>query len=466
MTRILLVDDDPGILKMASRYLERSGFATTCRATLSEGQQAGGEGRYDIVLLDVDMPDGDGLDVIHSFRNLPTQPEIIILTGNGAVDGAAKAIKKGAWSYIEKQHFTRDIDLHLTRALQFRKEKKNIKTIPVSLQRKLIIGNSDALQKCLDQVALAAPADAGVLITGETGTGKELFARAVHVNSERAHGNFVVVDCAALPENLFESLLFGHTKGAFTGADTTRDGLIKAADGGTLFLDEVGELPLEIQKKFLRVIQEHSYRRIGEATEQQSNFRLVTATNRDLDQMTANGTFRKDLFFRLRAFTVDLPPLRERMEDLRELTRTFIGHLCDRFQMDGKGISPDFLECLTCYDWPGNVRELKQVMEQTFANARLFPTLHAYHLPEQLRIRHAQNGLCQHHAPPKYNEKKAPLPAWTEYKEQCEQHYLNNLTRITGGNIKESCRLSTLSKARLYELLKKHKISPGSKGCD
>lgn len=458
MTSILLVDDDPAILKLASKYLERSGFITTCCTTLAKGKQAGYEDDYDIILLDVDMPDGNGLDDIHSFRALPSKPEVIILTGNGVVDGAAKAIREGAWTYIEKQNFIREIDLNLTRALQFRREKQKIKAIPVSLQRKHIIGTSDALQKVLNQVALAAPADAGVLITGETGTGKELFAQAVHNNSERAKGNFVVVDCAALPENLFESLLFGHIRGAFTGADSTRDGLIKAADGGTLFLDEVGELPMEIQKKFLRVVQERSYRRIGEDTEQQSNFRLVAATNRDLDQMTRDGTFRKDLLFRLRTFTIELPPLRERMEDLRQLTRAFVGQLCDRFSMDGKGISPEFFASLACYDWPGNVRELKQVIEQAFANARPFPTLYELHLPEQLRILHTQTGLSGR-TPPDQNEKSFSLPIWSEYKQQCEQHYLNTLIKATDGDIKESCRLSTLSRARLYELLKKHKLT-------
>ena len=458
MTSILLVDDDPAILKLASKYLERSGFITTCCTTLAKGKQAGYEDDYDIILLDVDMPDGNGLDDIHSFRALPSKPEVIILTGNGVVDGAAKAIREGAWTYIEKQNFIREIDLNLTRALQFRREKQKIKAIPVSLQRKHIIGTSDALQKVLNQVALAAPADAGVLITGETGTGKELFAQAVHNNSKRAKGNFVVVDCAALPENLFESLLFGHIRGAFTGADSTRDGLIKAADGGTLFLDEVGELPMEIQKKFLRVVQERSYRRIGEDTEQQSNFRLVAATNRDLDQMTRDGTFRKDLLFRLRTFTIELPPLRERMEDLRQLTRAFVGQLCDRFSMDGKGISPEFFASLACYDWPGNVRELKQVIEQAFANARPFPTLYELHLPEQLRILHTQTGLSGR-TPPDQNEKSFSLPIWSEYKQQCEQHYLNTLIKATDGDIKESCRLSTLSRARLYELLKKHKLT-------
>ena len=461
MTEILLVDDDPSLLKMAHRYLQRAGFTATCSTTLAEGQLIGKNGRFDIVLLDVDMPDGCGLDVIQSFLNLPSQPEVIIFTGNGAVDGAAKAMQEGAWSYIEKQHFIRDINLHLTRALQFRAEKQTLKICPVALQRKHIIGNSEPLNKCLDQVARAAPADSGVLITGQTGTGKELFARAIHANSERARGNFVVVDCAALPASLFESLLFGHVKGAFTGAESTRNGLIKAADKGTLFLDEVGELPLEIQKKFLRVIQERRYLRLGETREQHSDFRVVAATNRDLDQMAEEGAFRQDLLFRLRAFTIDLPPLCERMDDLRELTRTFTSRLCDRFQLDGKGVAPDLFDCLASYEWPGNIRELKQVIEQTFANARSFPTLHSYHLPEQLRIHCAQAGLREHKISGPGKEIFSP-GTWPEYKNQCERHYLNNLTRTSGGNIKEACRLSGLSRARLYELLKKHDITLAS----
>jgi len=457
MINILLVDDDLAILKMAGRYLERSGFLTTDCLTLAAGEEMGRKGEYDVVLLDVDMPDGSGLEYIQNFLNLPSKPEVIILTGNGAVDGAAQAIKEGAWSYIEKQNFIREIDLHLTRALQFRQEKKKIKIVPVSLQRKQIIGSSDALKSCLDQVALAAPADAGVLVVGETGTGKELFARAIHANSERARGNFVVVDCAALPENLFESLLFGHVRGAFTGADKNRDGLIKVADGGTLFLDEVGELPLEIQKKFLRVVQEGCSRRVGEDTEQQSDFRLVAATNRDLDQMVIETTFRKDLLYRLRAFTIELPSLRSRKEDLHEIARVFVNRLSVRFGLDEKGISPDFFECLACYDWPGNVRELKQVVEHAFANGRPFPTLHGWHLPEKLRILSAQSGLEK--SPVDVVDKgDNALHSWPEYKRQSELNYLNDLVRISGGDIKELCRISTLSRARMYELLKKHKI--------
>ena len=459
MTNILLVDDDLAILKMASRHLERSGYLTTDCITLAAAEEMGVKGDYDVVLLDVDMPDGSGLDYIRNFLNLPSKPEVIILTGNGAVNGAAKAIREGAWSYIEKQNFIREIDLHLARALQFRQEKQKIKTIPVSLQRTRIIGNSEALNRCLDQVALAAPADGGVLITGETGTGKELFARAIHENSERAQGNFVVVDCTALPEKLFESLLFGHVKGAFTGAESTRDGLIKAADGGTLFLDEVGELPLEIQKKFLRVIQEQCYRRVGEDKEQQSNFRLVAATHQDLSQMVSNTTFRNDLFYRLSVFTIELPPLHMRMEDIRELSRSFVDHLCVRFRVDDKGISPDFFDCLNCYTWPGNVRELKQVVEQAFANGRPFPTLHAWHLPESLRVLCAQTGLAEFSVDALAKEDDS-CRSWPEFKKQSELYYLTNLMKVSGGDIKESCRISTLSRARLYELLKKHNIQP------
>jgi len=456
MTNILLVDDDRAILKMASKHLQRSGYLTSDCVTLATAEEMGKSDDYDVVLLDVDMPDGSGLDYIRSFLDLPSKPEVIILTGNGAVDGAAKAIREGAWSYIEKQNFIREIDLHLARALQFRREKKKIKAVPVSLKCRQIVGSSDALNRCFDQVARAAPAGSGVLVTGETGTGKELFARAIHDNSERACGNFVVVDCAALPENLFESLLFGHVRGAFTGADTSRDGLIKAADRGTLFLDEVGELPLEIQKKFLRVVQERCYRRIGEDTEQRSDFRLVAATNRDLDKMVETKMFRLDFLYRLRTFAIELPPLRARMEDIRELSRVFVNRLCVRFCVADKGISPDFFECLSSYNWPGNVRELKQVIEQAFANGSSFPTLYSWHLPEDLRVLNAQAGLKS--VVNTVGGEDDMLCSWPEFKKQSELHYLSNLVRITRGDIKKLCSVSTLSRARMYELLKKHHL--------
>ncbi len=297
MAEILIIDDDEMMCSTLAALVERSNHRATCAMTLKQGLRQATDNDIDVVFLDVKMPDGNGLDLLPEIENCPSGPEVIIITGFGDLNGAELAIKSGAWDYIEKGFSIKEITLSLERALQYRKEKKEVaqtrKMVP--LKRDKIIGNSVALNHCLEMVAQSAESEANVFITGETGTGKELFARAVHDNSLRRHEKFVVVDCTSLPETLVESLLFGHEKGSFTGADKARDGLVKQADKGTLFLDEVGELPMVLQKAFLRVLQEHRFRPLGSNREVESNFRLIAATNRDLDAMVTEGTFRSDL---------------------------------------------------------------------------------------------------------------------------------------------------------------------------
>ena len=257
MADILIVDDDQILARMLVDHMVASGHRAETAHTLAEGVQKIKCTPFDVVFLDVQLPDGNGLEYLPQFKGAQSMPEVIIITGQGEADGAEKAVISGAWSYIEKPYVFRELPLHLTRALQYRQEKKKVVEVPVALKRDKIIGNSRPLNKCLDQVARAAACDVSVLITGATGTGKELFAKAIHENSARSGKNFVVVDCAALPETLIESILFGHVKGAFTSAEKQQDGLVRHAHGGTLFLDEVGELPVNIQKNFLRLLQEH-----------------------------------------------------------------------------------------------------------------------------------------------------------------------------------------------------------------
>src|SRR5574340_806626 len=329
MGNVLIIDDDEMLCSMLASSVRSMGHEVSFALTIREGlSKASGE-IVDVVLLDVHMPDGHGLDALVAIRQLPSPPEVIVMTGDGDAGDAGTAITNGAWDYIEKPSSLNVITSVLTRALQHRQVKKARK--PVVPDRMGIIGDSVAIRDCLDLLAQAAASDANVLITGETGTGKELFAWAIHKNSERAEKNFVVVDCAALQETLAESALFGHEKGAFTGADKAHDGLISQADGGTLFLDEAGELSLSLQKVFLRVLQEHCFRPLGAKKEIKSNFRLVVATNRDLDKMVEAADFRGDLLFRLRALTIKLPPLRERPGDIEDLVRHHVAGLCRRY---------------------------------------------------------------------------------------------------------------------------------------
>ena len=385
------------------------------------------------------------------------------MTGYGDPDGAELAIKNGAWDYIEKPSSIKEMMLPFLRALQYREEKK-ARTPAVALKWEGIIGSSPRMRSCFDILAQAANSDASVLIMGETGTGKELFARAIHENSPRANKNFVVVDCTALPKTLVESTLFGYEKGAFTGADKDQDGLVRQAHGGTLFLDEVGELPLVIQKAFLRVLQEHRFRPVGSKKEIESDFRLVAATNRNLDEMVEAHHFRRDLLFRLQTFTIDLPALRERKEDIRELVMYHMAKLSERYGIGAKGFAPEFLDSLIAYDWPGNVQGARQRRREGAHHGppgadplrQTSPDPHSGEPCPGIRDEGSAPGR-QRVRP------SSPLPPLKGFREsalqEAERQYLEDLMSIAGSNIKEACRISGLSRPRLYALMKKYRVS-------
>ena len=465
MANLLVVDDDPLVCESLASVIQHMGHAPHCAHTVSEAIQKVRTGSFDIVFCDVRMPDGSGLDILPELKASQASPEVIIITGFGDPHGAELAIKKGAWDYVEKPLSAKEVTLSINRALLYR-EKKQAVNPTVALNLEGIIGNSSLLRACFNGLAQAASSEANVLISGETGTGKELFARAIHYNSGRAEGRFVVIDCAALPETLVESTLFGHVRGAFTGADRPTEGLIKQADGGTLFLDEVGELPYLIQKAFLRVLQEKRFRPVGGGQEVTSDFRLVAATNRHLEDMVKNATFREDLLFRLRTLVIELPPLKAYKEDIKTLALHYVAKFCEQYRVPMKGFSPDFFEALTKYDWPGNVRELIQALEKAVVTAQDEPTLFLVHLPDHIRIKiaravAARTGLVEQTAG-KSHETSVELTAWDDVREdglaRIERAYLTKLVENVGGNIGEACRISGLSRSRLYALLKKHKI--------
>lgn len=466
MSKILIIDDDQMVCKSLSMLASRKGHEAACAYTLGEGLEKAATELFDVVFLDVHLPDGNGLDILPHLEKLPSAPEIIIMTGYGDTHGAELAIKSGAWDYMEKGASVKEVTLSLLRAIQYRKQKLagSVGSKVVALKREGIIGGSARLEECLNMVAQAATSDASVLITGETGTGKELFARAVHQNSNRSHKNYVVVDCAALPENLIESMLFGHEKGVFTGADHAREGLVLQANGGTLFLDEIGEMPLLLQKAFLRVIQEHRFRPLGSNREFESDFRLVAATNRNLEEMVKNGRFRADLLFRLHSFVIELPPLRELPEDIKSLAHFHADRICEHYGIPPKGFSPEFLKTLAVHTWPGNVRELINTLERTIASARYESILFPKHLPIQLRIEVAKTGIKKELHPQQTEDQNASrnLPPLNEYRDSlyshAEKQYLQDLMALTGNNIGEACQVSGLSQSRLYALLKKQGI--------
>jgi len=466
MANVLIVDDEEMVCDAVVAVVRSMGHSVALALTLEEGLKKASSIMFDVVFLDIHLPDGDGLKALPKIAEVPSNPEVIIITGKGDPDGAELAIENGAWDYIEKPLSVDGVTLPILRALQYRTEKATRKPATV-LKRESIVGNSPQIRGSLDLVAQAANTATNVLISGETGTGKELFARAVHENSDRARRSFVVVDCAALPETLVESILFGHEKGAFTGADAAREGLIKQADQGTLFLDEVGELPFPVQGAFLRVLEERRFRPVGGKQELKCDFRLIAASNRDLDEMTQDGGFRNDLLFRLRSIVIDLPPLRERTKDIKDIALYYMNRFCDRYGVGTKGFSPEFVDFLVAYSWPGNVRELVHTVETALSTAGNDATLFPVHLPNRIRIELARasagNGKENHTGFPTSTTLSRDLPDLRTLLGATERQYLEDLLSVVGGDMKEACRISGLSRSRLYDRLKKYKIQRPSR---
>lgn len=470
MAHILITDADKHFDRALSTRLSEIGHRVTVLYSADELLRAIITQEPDVILLNSAVNNGRGIDLIPEIIKTPSSPEVIIITDTPDPEEAGKAIEAGAWEYVIKKPSNKTLLHHLAHSLTYRIQKV-AEGPPHALKHETfrdIIGSSPQMRACIDVMAQASKGDAHVLIVGETGTGKELSALAIHNNSNRADKNFVVVDCAALPENLVESILFGYEKGAFTGADTSQDGLVQQADGGTLFLDEVGELPLGVQKSFLRVLQEKAFRKVGGKEQIRSDFRIISASNRDLDEQVEKRKFREDLLFRLRAFTIKLPPLKERKQDIKELVLYRITKLRKEQGIAQKEFSPDFFDMMMQYNWPGNVRELFNAVDRAVTAAQSEPVLFSRHLPVNIRVQLAKSRTIT--GAPHGRDAERPdrllgtLPTIGELRkrtiEETEQGYLRELMSITEGDIDEACRISGLSKSRLYALLKRYSITP------
>ncbi len=465
MANVLIVDDNRVFCDILSRLVSRLDHYSVFALTLKDGIEMADKREFDVIMLDVQLPDGNGIEAISQFQAQAYSPEVIIITGSGTPDGAELAIKWGAWDYIHKSASVEAITLPLIRALDFRREKKQTQP-QLPLKRDNLIGSSPQILSCLDLVAQAAQTDISILIQGETGTGKELLARAIHENSHRRDQPFIVVDCGAIPESLVEGLLYGHEKGVFTGADKKQIGLVEQANNGTLFLDEIGELPLSIQTAFLRVLQEHQYRPLGSKTEKVSDFRLVAATNQDMEIRVAQGHFREDLLYRIRAFSIISPPLRDRSEDISELAMYYVAKQCKASEILTKGFSSDFFKAITTYDWPGNVRELFNTLDSALVSAGEQPVLFPQHLPVKIRTQIARTNAADSQEktvlPVVIADKKKP-EHYKNFRDQLlakgEKQYFHDICQLTKGNVKEACKQSGLSKSRLYHFLHKHGIA-------
>ena len=368
MGRILIADDHDALRRGLARALGEAGHEVDEAANGNAAIARLHEAYFDVVLSDLKMGGSDGLDVLRTTKSLHPSTAVILMTAFGSVTTAVEAMKSGAFDYVQKPFEIEEMEVKIEKALELRRMKNELDYLRHTTQDiynfDRIVGNGGALGRVLGIVRKVAKSNTTVLIRGETGTGKELIAGAIHHNSLRAARNFVRVNCAALQENLLESELFGHEKGAFTGADKQRIGRFEQADGGTLFLDEVGDMSPSTQAKILRVLQEHEFERLGGTRTLKVDVRLIAASNRNLAAMVASGHFREDLYYRLNVVSIDMPPLRERKEDIPALTAFFVHRFSGELKKRIDAVSPDAEKMLMRYNWPGNIRELENAIER------------------------------------------------------------------------------------------------------
>ncbi len=461
MASVLIVDDDPIFHEPLAFYIQEIGHTCDVAETFTQGERIAGENAYDLIFLDIVLPDANGLEQIGRLKGLASSPEIIVITGKGDLASAEQALTNGAWDYLEKPPSYRHLRLLMERSLQYRTQKMKFAQTRM-LQRDAIIGNDPALRQCLEVIARAAVTEGSVLITGETGTGKELMAQAVHLSSARAKGKLVTVDCTNIPPSLAETLLFGHVKGTFTGAVHNREGLIQQALGGTLFLDEVGDLHPTVQKSFLAVLQKKTFRPLGAKHAKSSDFRVVASTNKDLNHLIDQKQFRKDLYYRLAGFHVQLPPLRERTGDIKRLVYHYVAKICDDLGIHSKGLSKDFVTHFTDYEWPGNIRELVNVLHAGIANAMNASVLYPHHLPVEMRLHIRKKSLQDRSTAPengrpvniRFNPDR--FPSLNAFRKLTDALYLDKLIELADGSARRACEMSEVSRSGLYHLLQKH----------
>jgi DNA-binding NtrC family response regulator len=451
--RILVIDDDEAILQTCRTILEDEGHEVEVASDGRAGLELLRQKLFDVALVDLKMPGMSGIEVLEEASGIHAELVTIIFTAFGTIESAVDATKKGAFNYITKPFTSKQLEAAVDKGL----EHSRLLRDNVRLRRELkecctvhqIVGQSPALQMMLATITKVAPSDVNVLIVGESGTGKELVSRALHANSNRCGGPFVAVDCAALPSNLLESELFGHEKGAFTGANQAKRGLLEVAHEGTLFLDEIGELSPELQAKLLRTLQERSFRRLGGERLVTVDIRILCSTNRDLPVEVQQGRFRQDLLYRLNVVTLVPPPLRERKGDVVLLTEHFLREFSQATAKATVRITPEAVDLLEQYHWPGNVRELRNVIERAVVLCDN-DTVRVRDLPDYLR-KQARLGK-EIHAAMGY---KAAREQWLESQ---GRSYLTTLLRRHHGNISAMAREAQISRKSVYEMLRRLEI--------
>ncbi|MCL6565354.1 MAG: sigma-54 dependent transcriptional regulator [Acidobacteriia bacterium] len=445
---ILIVDDEAGIRESLTSILREEGYQAEAVATGEECLRAARETHFDLVLLDVWLPGLDGLETLRRLRELDSPPVVVMISGHGTVATAVRATKLGAFDYVEKPLSLEKTILTVKNALAHLRLEMENRRLRAELERRYqIVGESVSMKALRQQIALTAPTNGRVLIYGESGTGKELVARALHFHSLRAERAFVEVNCAAIPEELIESELFGHVKGSFTGASEDKIGKFQMADGGTLFLDEVADMSLKTQAKVLRVLEEQRFEPVGANRSVQVDVRVIAATNQNLEQRIAEGRFREDLFYRLNVIPFHVPPLRERSEDVPVLARHFLEEYCRAYGRRPLTFSPAALDVLQRYAWPGNVRELKNLVERLVIIAPQFDS----------------DRIEPHHLPPELFRGAAatrPYASLQEARAAYEREFILRKLEENQWNITRTAAAVGLERTHLYRKLKSLGISP------
>lgn len=449
--KILVVDDDPGIRQLLQLHLTDANYQVTSVETSSEAVEQVTSEIFDLAIVDLRIGDEDGIALLEQLLRIqPTLP-VIIATAHATIESAVEATKKGAYDYLTKPFEAKDLLHRIEQALEVYRLKTEVERLRGMVQERYqfdnIITVTDVMKQVLRQVAQIAVTDSTVCVYGESGTGKELIAKAIHVASRRALGPFVAINCGAIPEGLLENELFGHLKGAYTGADRPKKGFLQQADGGTLLLDEIGELPPMLQVKFLRVLEEREFYPLGASQPIKVNIRLVAATNQDLGKLVSQGKFREDLYYRLHVLPIFLPPLRERPGDIAPLAQHFMQRFAQEMGKDVKGFTPEALQRLMLYEWKGNVRELANAVERAVvltSTTMITPDLLLLGKPEMQTAQQTEPSTLR------------------EARERFERKYLIQVLTSVKGNVSRAAEVSGKDRAEFYRLLRKHSLVPST----
>ncbi len=427
--------------------LESSGYTVTTAPDEEEAKTSAAGQAFDLAILDLQLVYSDGITLMEELHRMNPGMPVIILTAHGSIESAVDAMKRGAFTYLTKPFDARELILHVEHALENRRLSSEIDRLKGLLSERYdfqnIVARSASMQTVLEAVSRIARTESTVYVRGESGTGKELIARAIHLASNRKDEPFIAINCAAIPETLLESELFGHEKGAFTGAIKSTKGLFAQAHGGSIFLDEIGDMPLSIQAKFLRVLQERQFYLVGGEQPLDVDVRVIVATNKNLEDQVKQGLFREDLYYRIHVIPVVLPPLRERRDDIPVLTDHFLKKFCGEMNKKIKGFTPQALRRLMLHDWPGNVRELENTIEYAVAMT-------------------GQDVISEDLILPAKGGQEETIKPLKEAREAFEKSYLIRLLQLTQGNVTGAAELAGRYRADMYTLLKKYELNPSN----